>query len=428
MGVSPVLLQNREWLIEPDALRAMASAAEEARGRDHSSLSKPNSPLLQVEDGIASVSIEGPILRKPDLFARIFMGATDSSEIDAALREAGERSDVRAVLLDIDSPGGTVADTPELGARVAALNEKKPVYAFSSGLMCSAAYWIASQATAVYATPSARVGSIGVVQTVVDQSARLHAAGIKVEVFSVGKYKAMGAPGTSLNDEQRDLIRSNLAETAKEFHTAVLSKGRAIPAEAMEGQTFSGRQAETYQLASIIPDRAEAMRRLRLLQGAVDTGARSMSDSLEDLLAAARTQVTDLQAENQTQADLLAEASTNLDARSAEVTDLTAQVESLTTERNEALGQVDSLNTRITELEASQADFDTRVQTEVARVVAATGTSAPARVTPAGDDAAPAADASLEDLVARYDKLIAARQPEEAAHFYQKHLAPLFNR
>lgn len=153
-----------------------------------------------------------------------------------------------------------------------------------------------------------------------------------------------------------------------------------------------------------------------------------MSDSLEDLLAAARTQVTDLQAENQTQADLLTEASTNLDARSTEVTDLTSQVESLTTERDEALGQVDSLNTRITELEASQADFDTRVQTEVARVVAATGTSTPARVTPDGDDAAPAADASLEDLVARYDKLIAARQPEEAAHFYQKHLAPLFNR
>jgi hypothetical protein len=61
-------------------------------------------------------------------------------------------------------------------------------------------------------------------------------------------------------------------------------------------------------------------------------------------------------------------------------------------------------------------------------MVAATGTSTPARVTPAGDDAAPTDDASLEDLVARYDKLIAARQPEEAARFYDKHLAPLFNR
>ena len=54
----------------------MASSAEEARGREPSA--RQTNPLLSVEDGIASVSIEGPILRKPDLFARIFLGATDS--------------------------------------------------------------------------------------------------------------------------------------------------------------------------------------------------------------------------------------------------------------------------------------------------------------------------------------------------------------
>jgi ClpP class serine protease len=100
-----------------------------------------------------------------------------------------------------------VAGTPELAAAVASLNEDKPVYAFSSGLMASAAYWIASQARAIYATPSAQVGSIGVVQAVVDDSGALDRDGIKVEVFSVGKYKAMGAPGTSLTDDQRDLMQ-----------------------------------------------------------------------------------------------------------------------------------------------------------------------------------------------------------------------------
>ncbi len=84
-----------------------------------------------------------------------------------------QRDDIKAVFLDIDSPGGTVAGTPELAAAVASLNERKPVYAFSSGLMCSAAYWIASQARAIYATPSAQVGSIGVVQAVIDNSAAL---------------------------------------------------------------------------------------------------------------------------------------------------------------------------------------------------------------------------------------------------------------
>ncbi len=346
---------------------------------------RQSNPLLSVEDGIGTVSIDGPILRKPDVFARVLMGATSSDDIGAALREAGQRDDIKAVFLDIDSPGGTVAGTPELAATVASINERKPIYAFSSSLMCSAAYWIASQARAIYATPSARVGSIGVVQAIIDDSAALDAKGIKVEVFSVGKYKAMGAPGTPLTDDQRELIHSNLAETAQEFHAAVLSRGRAIPAEAMEGQTFSGRQAQRFNLAGMVSDRAEAMRRLRVYHAAVNTQSRAMNTAPEDLLADARAQVETLQRDYQAQADLLAEASTNLDSLRGEVALLTADIDTLRAERDGATTNAAALQTRITELQSAQVDFDTRVQTEVARVVASTGTTLPARVTPAGD-------------------------------------------
>ncbi len=346
---------------------------------------QPSSSLLSVEDGVGVVAIEGPILRKPDIFARAFFGATSSEEIGAALREAGARDDIKAVFLNIDSPGGTVAGTPELANAVAALDTRKPVYAFSSGLMASAAYWIGSQARAIYVTPSAQVGSIGVVQAVIDNTAALDAAGIKVEVFSVGKYKAMGAPGTPLNDDQRELINSNLADIAGEFHAAVLATGRSIPAEAMEGQTFSGKKAERFNLAGMVPDRAEAMRRLRVHQASVDTGARSMSTAPEDLLVEARTQVTDLQRNYQAQADLLTEASGNLDSLRGEVALLTAEIDTLKAERDTATGEATTLQTRIADLQASQTNFDTRVQTEVARVVASTGTTLPARVTAAGD-------------------------------------------
>lgn len=389
----------------------------------------PSSQLLSVEDGIGVVAIEGPILRKPDLFARMFFGATSSEEIGAALREAGSSPDIKAVMLNIDSPGGTVAGTPELAGAVASLNEQKPVYAFSSGLMCSAAYWVASQARAIYTTPSAQVGSIGVVQAVIDNSAALDKAGIKVEVFSVGKYKAMGAPGTPLTDDQRELINSNLAEIAGEFHAAVLAKGRSIPAEAMEGQTFSGRQAQRFNLAGMVPDRAEAMRRLRVYHASVDTGARSMSTALEDQLSEARTQVADLTRDYQAQSELLNEASANADSLRGEVKLLTAEIDTLKAERDAAKGETTAQQTRIAELQASQADFDARVQTEVARVVASTGTTVPARVTPAGDQPAAATQAtSLQDLVAQYDRLVTANKPEEAAAFYQQNLASHFNR
>ena len=345
-----------------------------------------DNPLLSVEDGIGVVAIEGPILRKPDLFARIFFGATGSEDIGAALREAAGRDDIKAVFLNIDSPGGTVAGTPELADAVAALDKKKPVYAFSSGLMCSAAYWVASQARAIYATPSAQVGSIGVVQAVIDNSAALDKAGIKVEVFSVGKYKAMGAPGTPLTDDQRELISSNLAEIAGEFHAAVLAKGRAIPAGAMEGQTFSGKQAQRHNLAGMVPDRAEAMRRLRVYHNApVDTGSRAMDTTIEDELAQARTELANLQRDHQAQTELLNEASTAADSLRGEVELLTAEIDTLKAERDTATTEASALRTRATALQASQSDFDTRVQTEVARVVASTGTTVPARVTPAGD-------------------------------------------
>ena len=349
---------------------------------------------------MATVSINGPIIRKPDIFARVLMGATDSEEIGAAIQEAASRPDIKAVFLDIDSPGGTVAGTPELAAAVSALDKKKPVYAFSSGLMASAAYWIASQARAIYATPSAQVGSIGVVQAVVDRSAAINAAGIKVEVFSVGKYKAMGAPGTPLTDEQRELISSNLAEIAGEFHAAVLARGRAIPAEAMEGQTFSGRQAQRQNLAGMVADRAEAMRRLRAYHSAsVDSGSRAMNTAIEDELAKARADLLALQADHQAQTELLTEESTTATSLRGEVELLATEIESLRaerddaktasagliTERDHAAAEATSLRTRVTELHASQADFDQRLQLEVARVVASTGTTMPARVTPAGD-------------------------------------------
>jgi signal peptide peptidase SppA len=424
------LLQTREWLIQPDALHSMAASLRGLVDRGGMLPKQASeSSLLSVEDGVGVVAIEGPILRKPDLFARIFFGATSSEEIGDALREAAGREDIKAVFLNIDSPGGTVAGTPELANAVAALDKKKPVYAFSSGLMCSAAYWVASQARAIYATPSAQVGSIGVVQAVIDNSAALDKAGIKVEVFSVGKYKAMGAPGTPLTDDQRELIGSNLAEIAGEFHAAVLAKGRAIPAEAMEGQTFSGKQAQHHNLAGMVSDRAEAMRRLRVYHASVDTGARSMDTTIEDQLAEARTQASNLQRDYQAQTELLNEETANVTSLRGEVETLLAQIDTLTGERDAANERAATLQIRVTALEASQADFDTRVQTEVARVVASTGTTMPARVTPAGDAReAVTQTTSLQDLVAEYSRLVNANQPDEAAAFYRQHLVSHFNR
>jgi septal ring factor EnvC (AmiA/AmiB activator) len=155
----------------------------------------------------------------------------------------------------------------------------------------------------------------------------------------------------------------------------------------MEGQTFSGRQAQRYNLAGMVPDRAEAMRRLRVYHASVDTGSRAMNTAIEDELAQARTALADLQRDHQAQAELLTEETTTATSLRGEVELLTAEIETLRSERDTATADSTALRTRVTDLQASQTDFDRRVQVEVARVVASTGTTLPARVTPAGDAA-----------------------------------------
>lgn len=383
------LLSIREWLIEPDTLQSLCGI-DVSEAFFFEQKDEKKAELLSVKDGIGTISVSGPMIRKAGFIAKLFMGATDHLEIQKAVVEAMQRDDIKSVILDIDSPGGTVAGTPELAAAVAKLNDKKPVYAFTDGTMASAAYWIASQATAIYATPSARVGSIGVVQSFLDQSQRLERAGLKLEVFTVGRYKAMGMPGTSLTDEQRQLIESNLGEIAQDFHTAVLSKGRNIPPEAMEGQTFTGRQAERMGLSQLIDDYSEVTKRLNSYRATVDTKAQAMSDSLEQQLAEAQAKITTLEGEAAAQSTTLTEESakvTKLEGEVAELATKLGESEAKVTELTEAAAAVAAdkaaLETAKAEFETAKGEFDKKVQEAAAAIVAKTGTPEPAKVSPA---------------------------------------------
>jgi signal peptide peptidase SppA len=433
--LNAALLLRQPWLILPEAILAMADAI---------SIQRPGSPveppgLLSVEDGVGVIGIRGPIIRSPDAISRLLFGATSHDEISGALHEAAARPDVRAIFLDIDSPGGTVAGTPELAAHVAAVAEGKPVYAFSSGLMCSAAYWLASQAQAIYATPSARVGSIGVILPVVDSSEAFNRAGLKVEVFSVGKFKAMGTPGTSLTDEQRAQINGNLRDVAQDFHAAVMARGRSIPAAAMEGQDFSGKQAQRFNLSGLVPDRAEALRRLRVYHvtrnpsGArVDTRTGEMEPAIEDQLQAALAKTATLEQDLAASVTLADEEAKKVAALTEQVTALTGDLEAARAAKAQAEADLataqqslDSLSTRNVELESAERDFRKQVAVEAARIAAECGTPVPATVTPQGDKPAGASGASIQELIARFNELVAARKPQEAALFYQEHIAPL---
>jgi len=400
------LLSRQPWLITTDAMQAMANQAVAFFDARVKLPERDSNPLLSVENGIASVRVHGPLMRQPDLFSVLLFGATDMDQVADAIAQAVAREDVSALLLDIDSPGGTVNGTPELGQAVADASKLKTVYALSAGQMSSAAYWIASQADAIYVTPSARVGSIGVLLPFVDSTEKLRSQGLKVEVFAAGKFKAMGTPGVSLTEEQRELIQSDIEEIAADFKAAVLARGRKIPDEAMEGQTFSARRAQRFNLAGMVKNRDEVLARLRSLHvGRVDTLSRASipMKTVEDQLTGALARIQTLEADAKAREGLMEEASTQAETHKTALAqkeqEHQAALQKANTERDTLKGQLiaaqadlQRLSQRATDLDgvvrdlqAREQDLDKRASVKAAQIAAEMGTQVPAKVTPAGD-------------------------------------------
>jgi signal peptide peptidase SppA len=166
-------------------------------------------------------------------------GITSTDVLERHIAQAAMDDQIHGILLHVDSPGGVIWGTPEAARAVRKAQELKPVIAYADGLMCSAAYWIASQATGVYATESADIGSIGVYIALLDESRAAEMAGVHVEMFTSGKFKGAGYPGTTLTLDHRNELQDSVNETHEQFKAAVRS-GRAsdIPDVYMQGKTF----------------------------------------------------------------------------------------------------------------------------------------------------------------------------------------------
>jgi len=151
--------------------------------------------------------------------------------IRQAVRQAAGDADIAAIVLRIDSPGGTVAGTADLAREVARANEKKPVVAFVEDLAASAAYWVASQAGKVIANDkTAMVGSIGTFLAMYDLSAAAAMQGIKPVVIRAGAYKGVGFEGTEITDDQKAYWQERVDKIQVEF-SAGIARGRGFSAE-----------------------------------------------------------------------------------------------------------------------------------------------------------------------------------------------------
>ncbi len=197
---------------------------------------------MTVDDrGIAHIPIGGPLGMKLGGFEK-GAGAVDFLDIQRDLAEADADAAVKGIILHFDSPGGTVSGTPETADKIQAVD--KPIFAWSEGgTIASAAYWLASAADGIWTTRSALVGSIGVYTAYLDMSEMARMRGIKVKMFSSGKYKGMGQPGTALTEAQESYIMEHVLNTAQDFYDHVRQQRGDVPDEVMQGQVFRAPEA-----------------------------------------------------------------------------------------------------------------------------------------------------------------------------------------
>lgn len=234
---------------------ARHGVAPVAEGLDLADFSNTRQPMVVDAEGIATIHVLGPLGRNLSKMEKS-CGATSFEDIQGELAQANANPAVRGILLRMNSPGGTVQGTPETAAAVAASG--KPVVAFTEDMIASAAYYIASGARAIIASPSADLGSIGVYIPWVDRSAMYKAAGMKPDpiVNTGGDLKAIGFGG-QLTPAQRTYLQEQVDLDFAAFKAHVLAH-REVSEHAFRGQTISGPAAMAAGLSDTIGTLADA--------------------------------------------------------------------------------------------------------------------------------------------------------------------------
>jgi signal peptide peptidase SppA len=154
-------------------------------------------------------------------------GSTSTQKFSSALRQALADESVGQILIDIDSPGGSVYGVAELADEIYRARSQKPVVALANSLAASAAYWVGSAASEFYVTPGGEVGSIGVWQAHFDYSEAFASEGVKPTLISAGKYKVEGNPYAPLDEEALGFMQSRVDDYYVAFTKAV-AKGRGV--------------------------------------------------------------------------------------------------------------------------------------------------------------------------------------------------------
>lgn len=257
-------VNSMPWAIMPEALntihevlykRYVLGGANIPDVEQHLGKALNNAPVApNVIGTVAVIQINGVIAKRMNMFTQI-SGGVSTELLKQAIQAAVDDPAIDALVLDIESPGGTVDGTKELADYIYSVRAVKPVVTYANGLMASAALWLGTAASNVIGFDTTSIGSIGVITEHVDYSAQDAQDGIKRTYIYSGKYKAMGNDAEPLTAEAKDYIQGQLNDIYTIFVNDV-ARNRGLNVMDMnkwaDGRIFLAQEAEGLGLIDAI--------------------------------------------------------------------------------------------------------------------------------------------------------------------------------
>ena len=191
------------------------------------------------EMGVAVIRIDGVIVTG-DYYGN---GYTGSEYAGRLIRDAADDPLVHAIVLRIDSPGGTPAAAQEIVADVKYAREKKPVVVSMGEMATSSAYYISAYADRIYADPDTLTGGIGTTWTFLDISRWMEQENLSVEVIKSGSMKDMGSQYRPLTDEERTYAGQLVNASFERFISDVVSERAIERSSVADARVVRGEEA-----------------------------------------------------------------------------------------------------------------------------------------------------------------------------------------
>jgi capsid assembly protease len=251
MGLPPLLLPlgHSAWAIRPDILPRLIEAHRSPPSAEllaaiqgpRAAVRRLASADKRVSGAVAVIPLTGIITPRGSFLSMLFGGSGGGlMGFREQFADALTSTDIGAIVLDIDSPGGLVSLVQETAAEIRAARGAKPIVAVCNTLAASAAYWIATQADEVVCTPSGECGSVGVYMVHEDWSKFNADFGVEPTYISAGTYKTEGNPDEPLSKDGQKAWQQEVDDIYGAFLASVAA-GRGISVEQVRANYGEGR-------------------------------------------------------------------------------------------------------------------------------------------------------------------------------------------